>query len=94
MQKLYITAYTTILVLVFLISSCNGGSNKKKISFSPDSLSIAKSRIKDLIIENLAKTNINNDSVELTALMRNLYKWHETELKDTNAYDFPTTKTD
>jgi hypothetical protein len=78
MKKLYITTLTTILLLIFLISSCNGGSNNKKISFSRDS----------------TQTSINNDSVELTALIRKLYKWHEAELADTNAYDFPTTKTD
>lgn len=94
MQKIYFIGSTTILVIIFFISSSNSVSNKKKIASSSDTLTATKSNGNDLFTERLAQININNDSVELTTLMRNLYKWHETEIEDKNAlYDFPTSKT-
>jgi hypothetical protein len=97
-MKMYYKKLGYIVIIILLFGGCNNHSTKNTTSSKSNSISKSDSgsEKKELMAKPDTNSEIKSDSIELTALMRNLYKWHETEIHINydKWRDFPTTATD
>jgi hypothetical protein len=93
-MKKQIIKFVSIAFLSLFITSCNSSSTKNINNSESDSISKSNSEKKELTTKLETGSEIKTDSSELTALMRNLYKWHEIDDKKSKLHDFPTTTKD
>ena len=95
MNKVFSLIVSALLFLI-LLSNCRSDGSKKRSTLNADTLSRFNSSEIKQVSKPLTQNDKNIDSIEITTLIRNLYKWHDSEMNHplTRIVDFPTTATD